>query len=95
MIGAIAAVALGGMFFLIPSEPQEKAAELEASPEPPEVIGRSVAPEVIEDPNNPVLGATAAEEERAPAPVDEEPAASPDRPDRSGNFADSFKAAAR
>lgn len=97
LIGGVAALALGAMFYLIPSEPEDETPSVEASAETPAVIGRSVAPEVIQDPNNPVLAASAAKEERVPAapPSSEEPGPSPDRPDRSGSFAESFKATAR
>jgi hypothetical protein len=96
LFGLLGAGALFALFFLVPESSQEKAPTMEATREDSAtVIGRSVGPDVIEDPNNPTLAAAAKPEEKPVAPAADEPVPSPNRPDRSGSFADVFKSAAK
>jgi hypothetical protein len=96
IFGVLGAGALVGLFYLAPQDAKETPAQAGVEAEAPSaVIGRTVAPEVIQDPNNPTLSAAAAPEQKPqPVPADE-PAPSPARPDKSGNFADHFKSAAK
>lgn len=96
IFGVLGAGALVGLFYLVPQDPVDTQAQAGAEAETQgAVIGRTVAPEVIQDPNNPTLSAASAPEQK-PQPVSaDEPAPSPKRPDQSGNFADAFKSAAK
>jgi hypothetical protein len=98
LIGSITAALVGGLFFGMPAPEEEKkpAYRTVAEPEAPvAVIGASVSPEVIADPDKPSL--TNPNPLKKDLPTEEEPAPSPsaDQPERSGGFADSFKSAAR
>ena len=86
---AVAALLAGGLFFGLPDRTEEKKDAIVASPEAVTVIGRSVAPEIIQDPDQPSLSQPNPPPARAKVP--EEPGESPDRPDQSGSFASMFK----
>jgi hypothetical protein len=91
---AVAALTAGGLFLGLPSgtEKEQKPAAV-ASPETAAVIGRSVGPEIIPDPDQPSL--TQPNPPPARSKVAEEPGESPDRPDQSGSFASMFKSGSR
>lgn len=99
LFGLIAAAIAGGLFFGIPKDKEEESSPLAESTEveSERVIGASVSPDVILDPDKPSL--------QNPKPVrrvktdeeleQEQPRASPDRADRSDGFADAFKSNAK
>lgn len=91
LLAVLAAAVVGGLFYGLPKQ-EEKAAP-SADSGPVTVIGASVSPEVIPDPDKPSLQnpnpslKRARTEEPLPAPVD--------HPDRSGSFGDAFKSTAQ
>lgn len=88
------AAVVGGLFFGIPAEePPKPSPFADAGSTPMAVIGASVSPEVIPDPDRPSLQNQNPERN---TPRQEEPPAAPSEvPDRSGSFGDAFKASAK
>src|SRR5690606_7313105 len=89
LLGVAALTALG-LFFGLPSGTADEKKTVVATPEVTAVIGRSVGPEIIPDPDQPSLAQPSPPPARSK--VADEPGESPDRPDQSGSFASMFKA---
>lgn len=94
LLAALGAAVVGGLFFGLPEqEPEKPSPFADSSSGPATVIGASVSPEVIPDPDRPSLQNP--KPSRKPART-EEPAEAPlDLPDRSGSFGDAFKSSAK
>ncbi len=86
---AVAAAVVGGIVFLANQEPTEPKVAAEKESEGP-VIGSSVSPEIIKDPNDEPLSARL---KKTAAPVEPVPAPAPRSADNEG-FANHFKAKA-
>lgn len=94
LMAVLAAAIVGGLFLGLPEqEPDKPGPFADSASGPVMVIGASVSPEVIPDPDRPSLQNPNPERKRPrsqappPAPVD--------RPDRSGSFGDVFKSSAK
>lgn len=93
LVTVLAAAIVGGLFFGLPEQEPEKPSPFADSSGPITVIGASVSPEVIPDPDRPSLQnpnpseKRTRSEESAPAPIE--------RSDRSDGFGDAFKSSAK
>lgn len=93
LVTVLAAAIVGGLFFGLPEQEPEKPSPFADSSGPITVIGASVSPEVIPDPDRPSLQNPNPSEKRTRS---EESASAPiERSDRSDGFGDAFKSSAK
>lgn len=93
LVTVLAATIVGALFFGLPEQESEKPSPFADSSGPATVIGASVSPEVIPDPDRPSLQNPNPSEQRTRK--DESPVAPTERADGSENFGDAFKSSAK
>jgi hypothetical protein len=91
LFAVLAAAIVGGLFFGLPEQQPEKASPFDEGPAT--VIGASVSPEVIPDPDRPSLQNPNPERQRTR--TEASPSAPVERADRSDSFGDAFKSSAK